>query len=191
MFNFVQTDRGTLMKIFLGTFNIEIEIYGSIPRRLRRVILLAIFYRINHLFELVKPSDTEHSAGAIAHMDGLAENKWRDLDRGIKLRQALKTESPLEQRGFEIRTLRLRKGHSQKKLAQALGLDRGNISEIEKGRHRGKAATLERIIAYLESQTDKPTFDKSKTRREKENERIAEEAKGKWRWVGDLLLPID
>jgi DNA-binding XRE family transcriptional regulator len=147
------------MRICRPGFKIKIEISGPVTRRQRRAMLLGIFHRVSPLFRLIEPGADEYPNGSLIHCDGNGENLIRDLDRGIKLRQALKTETRSEKLGFEIRMLRLKKGLSQKKLANKLGIDRGNISEIEKGHHNAKPGTIEAIKTHLNALTDKPTFD--------------------------------
>src|SRR4051812_49386138 len=95
-----ETRRGSEMVVQFRGFTLKFEIVGRVTQRERRAMLLSIFGKVDELFGLVEPFMYDYEKGWIVHRDGHWENAFRDLDRGIKLRQALKAETSEQKTGF-------------------------------------------------------------------------------------------
>jgi DNA-binding XRE family transcriptional regulator len=146
------TSRGTEMRINAPRFNVTIRIHGRASRRERRAILLAAYRRIAPLFKVVCVTEPEYENGWIAHRDGSWQNAFRDLDRPISMRQAVKTRTQRQKLGFEIRMRRLKQGRSQEALAAAANINRSHLSRIERGHCQVKLSTLACIERVLNGQ---------------------------------------
>jgi DNA-binding XRE family transcriptional regulator len=156
----LETLRGSEMVVEAARFNLKIEVKGLINKRERRAVLLATFRRIDPLFKLLDFEDHRFDEGWIVHRDGSWENAFRDLERGVKLRQAVRTRTSEQKLGFEIRMRRLKIGLSQQALAASAGINRSHLSQIERGQCRVKLMTLR----LIENALGRPTTGQQLTK---------------------------
>ena len=145
MNNNYNKDRTTELVLSIPRMTLTFSIKGTASMAERRALANAIFLKIEPLFGLLSEEDTHCTRGFIWHRDGSWQNWMAEEDDGIRLRQALSTETPTEKLGFEIRTKRLRKGLSQEVLAALCGMDRSHLSAIEQGKHKPRLKTLIKI----------------------------------------------
>lgn len=160
MKRFNETRRGTEMVVECTNFELKVEVRGSVSQRERRAVLLATFRRISPLFKLMDFEEPVYEEGWIVHRDGGWENAFRDRRKGVRLRQAVRSRTPEQKLGFEIRMRRLKLGLSQVSLARSANINRSHLSQIERGQCRVKLETLRRI----ESQLRRPTSTQQLTK---------------------------
>ena len=71
------------------------------------------------------------------------------MDRKMSMSHALRTDTPEQKLGFEIRSRRLELGWSQFELARRAGVDRTYLGRLERGRPGMRDSTLAKIEKAL------------------------------------------
>jgi transcriptional regulator with XRE-family HTH domain len=135
-----------------------IRMWSDSPKRHRRLGLLSIFRAIRPIFEELR----ENSA-RVWHWDG---HRYAFLDllrRRTSFYQVPELKSDDQKLGYRIRLVRLDFGLSQREFAKRVGISTTYVSEIERGRHVPKRATIERIRAALAAEARQQSLSKSKS----------------------------
>jgi DNA-binding transcriptional regulator YiaG len=120
---------------------VEIKVLSLLGKRERRALLRVLFRQIRPYLKDQLGTTLDHSP------DGNIRNE-RNRQRGLQ--EFSRAINPAEERlGFEIRMKRLKLGLTQAQLAARLGLRRSHLSELERGLHRPRPQTRERITDFL------------------------------------------
>lgn len=134
--------KASQIEICAPPFRFGFGISGQINLHQRRTLLLLIFRHFKKFFRNINHAYFEHH-------DGNPYSWVAAEKRGVSLRQALSIHDIRGQLGFYIRMQRLKLGLSQKKLAQAIGVSRPHLSELEHGKHTPHPLTIHSLAHTL------------------------------------------
>jgi DNA-binding XRE family transcriptional regulator len=132
----------TRVQAFAGKIRVSFEILGKATPQERRTLGLAILEKIEPLLGPWKFTQIVHSGSSLGTI-------LREFENGASSVRALRTDTPQQRLGYEIRIRRLQSRLSQADLAEKAGVSRLRICRIERGQGRPHPATLRAIEAVL------------------------------------------